>query len=80
MKRRKDGVPPLESDPERNLWFWQHTAEDGHYIEFSNKPHPLLPHRCNFHGWYVSEPCPSLHAKTSKREREGTPRRRAVRP
>lgn len=83
---RKTTSRPLESDPARGLWFWQHTAEDGHFVEFGNRPHPALPHRCVIHDWYSSERCRATHerrrpglAKTSKPGTETAPRRRTAR-
>jgi hypothetical protein len=66
MKKRTSDVPPLESDPSRDLWFWQHTREGGRHVEFSNKPHPLLPHHCAFHGYYSNEPCTAAHDAAAK--------------
>lgn len=77
--KRVDGVPPLESDKARDLWFWSWTV-DGRTVDFSNKPHPLLPHRCDFHDWYSSEPCGAPHDAEAAAWVAGGMRREQHRP
>lgn len=45
------------SDPDASLYFWSHgTADDGR-VQYSNRPHPLLPFRCDVHDWYSDAAC-----------------------
>lgn len=45
------------SDPDAGLYFWSHSTADGSHVQYSNRPHPLLPHRCDVHDWYSAAPC-----------------------
>lgn len=54
MKHSKD---PLVSDQETGVYFWCHTDANGDGVNFSNRPHSLLPIRCDRHDWWTDKPC-----------------------
>ncbi len=51
----------FESNQETGVYFWHGGLEDGTEIQYSNRPHELLPHHCKEHGWYSDKPCPAEH-------------------
>jgi hypothetical protein len=56
-----DPDPPMESDPDRGVWFWR--SGSGESIRtLSSHPHPRLPHHCPIHRTYSDRPCNADHS------------------
>ena len=51
---------PFVSDQEAG-YFWRTNVLDDVEVQFSNRPHELLPHHCAEHDWYTDKPCPAPH-------------------
>jgi hypothetical protein len=52
--------PPLETDPDREIYFWASGSEPN-IITHSNRPHVRLPFYCPLHRNYTDRPCPADH-------------------
>lgn len=58
---------PFISNEAASLYFWHHTETGGRKVQFSNKPHELLPHHCERHGWWSDVACREMHGAEQMR-------------
>jgi hypothetical protein len=62
----------FESDPDRGVWYWCHTAAGGEKVSFSSHSHERLPFRCVVHRWWSSKPCVACADMPRGKVRDGS--------